>query len=393
MSSEQVETSPELWTAVWQLADVWSETPVVKEFASALPRHHLVRSAAEDVGGVPQLLQELAAVAGSLMHIPLMFGSRIPMILQDPLFATRTATSKIDQRALKAWLQSAGKVETAFRYTLGWLRSSLSGYPILRAPQLAPGTPLTTFELTNHFIWTKDELRSGLNQRPAPPSVSQILGADRPTSISLDEGAREVAARLQESPAWTQFKVTANSLDEDAKVALREARRELTKRLSEESIDEHEEKLALPRSEYRAHTTAEVIGTLTGLARAYADAFGSVHALLSLTMCEVFGELAFYGEPWPIPVSKLGTPEPGQPVVEFDSTVATEFPVSPGQVVWLGSSAVVDAVRIDGISHHFDLVNDTETVLTARVLLGTREAWPVSMATLPDLSHERTKRN
>ena len=72
----------------------------------------------------------------------------------------------------------ANRIEAAHRMTLAWLRSRLAGYPILRAPQLAPGTPLTTFEMTIHYTWTKEELSGGLNQMPAPPGVPDLLGAD-----------------------------------------------------------------------------------------------------------------------------------------------------------------------------------------------------------------------
>jgi hypothetical protein len=89
--------------------------------------------------------------------------------------------SKVEQPELNDWLQTANNVETAFRYTLGWLRSSLSGYPILRAPQLAPGTPLTTFELTSEFVWTKDELRSSLNRLMALAEIPQGRSSKFPT--------------------------------------------------------------------------------------------------------------------------------------------------------------------------------------------------------------------
>lgn len=384
MTNDRVETSPALWEAVWRLADTWSETPVVQEFASPLPRHHLLNSAPGGTKNVTEFLKELGGRAGSLLYVPSMFGSRIPVILSEP-FLAGSAVSKVEQSELNVWLHTANKVEAAFRYTLGWLRSSLSGYPILRAPQLAPGTPLTTFEMTSEFVWTKDELRSSLNQLPAPPSVPQLLGADARTTIALDQAARDVTARLQQTSAWTQFAAAAKALGEDAKLALREARAELGEKLSDESINEHEENLALPRSEYRAHTTAEVVESLTGPAREYAEAFGRVQAILRLVMCEVFGELAFYGEPCPIPATNLNAPEPGRPVVEFESTLSAGVLVSPGQVVWLGNDAVSDAVRIEGITHSMDFVTGGSDLFTATVLVGTGEVWPKSSAALPDI--------
>jgi hypothetical protein len=172
-------------------------------------------------------------------------------------------------------------------------------------------------------------------------------------------------------------------LDEVGKVALREARRELTERLLEEAVDDHEERLALPRAEYRDHTTAEVIDSLTGSAREYADAFDGVHELLTLVVCDIFGELALFGEPWPVPVLNLETPEPGQPIVAFEGQGAAGLFLTTGQVLWLSNESVTDAVRIETKSMKFD-VEGLRDHFEARVLIGTGEGWPASTVQLPD---------
>jgi hypothetical protein len=213
--------------------------------------------------------------------------------------------------------------------------------------------------------------------------VPDLLGADAPTRAALEEAARKLATQLRESPAWTGFNEASQGLDDEAKTELREARRELTERLSEERLHEHEPTLAVPRSEYRAHTTADVIETLTGVARAYADAFNNVHTLLTLTACDIFSELALYGEPWPMPVLNVEAPEPGQPIVEFESLGPSALFLETGQVLWLGSTAVPDAVRLERISFNMDLAQGTHDHFSARVLQGTAEGWPASSATPP----------
>jgi hypothetical protein len=177
------------------------------------------------------------------------------------------------------------------------------------------------------------------------------------------------------SSAWIRFHDSVDGLDEVGKVALRGARRELTERLSGEAVDDHEGSLALPRAEYREHTTAEVIDSLTGPAREYADAFNDVHELLTLVACDIFGELALFGEPWPVPVLNLETSEPGQQIVAFEANGATGLFLTTGQVLWLSNESVTDAVRIEAMSMKFD-VEGSRHHLEARVLTGTREGGP-----------------
>lgn len=367
-------TSPNLWRTVWRFADVWSETPLVKTFAATLPRNQGLQNRGDRATGIPALLQHLEMSAGMMMK-PLMFGSRVPVLLDQPLIS-RSAPA-VDQGEVARWLTMASRIEAAHQMTLAWLRSRLAGYPILRAPQLAPGTPLTTFEMTNHYIWTKQELSGALNQMAAPPGAPDLLGANANASQELDQAARDLVKSLEGSSAWIRFHDSLDELDEAAKVALREARRGLTERLSEEAVDAHEERLALPRAEYRGHTTAEVVDSLTGSAREYAVAFNDVHELLTLVACDVFGELSLFGEPWPVPVLNLETPEPGQPIVAFESQGAAGLFLATDQVLWLSNESVADAVRIETKSMKFD-VEGLRDHFEARVLIGTGEGWPTS---------------
>src|SRR5689334_17980953 len=182
-------TDPDLWTAIYQLAEAWSETPTVQKVADALPRNRPLKDRADGASGVTAFLHHMSLRAGGLMHHPLMYGSRIPAFMDDPMVVG--GMPSVPEQELTDWLQNAAKLEIAHRRTLEWLRSSLAGYPILRAPQLAPGTPLTTLEITSHFIWTKQELAAGLGRLAAPPDVANLLGVS--VSATLDEAVRNVA--------------------------------------------------------------------------------------------------------------------------------------------------------------------------------------------------------
>lgn len=367
------DTSPELWSAIWELAEAWSQTPVVQQIAATLPRNRPLDERGDKAVGIPALLQHLEVRARMMMK-PLMYGSRISALLEQPL-VDGFGMPEVDRDMLDEWLQMAANLERAHQITLAWLRSSLAGYPLLRAPQLAPGTPLTTDEMTPRYIWFKGEFASGLHERSAPPSVPDLLGADATGASQLDQAARHVSQQLTKSQAWVDFDSALPTLDEDAKKALRAARREIKGRLSAEALNDHEPNLALPRAEFRSHTMNEVLESLSGTARIYADAFGEVDRLLDLTMGDIFGELVLFGEPWPLPVFNVETPTPGEPIVGFETKPIGPF-LATGQVVWITTEAVADAVRIESHTMKMDQAEGIQDHFEARVLVNTREAWP-----------------
>ena len=71
---------------MWRLADAWSETPLVKDFAATLPRNQGLENRGDRATGIPALLQHLDVSAGMMMK-PLMFGSRVPVLLDQPLIS------------------------------------------------------------------------------------------------------------------------------------------------------------------------------------------------------------------------------------------------------------------------------------------------------------------
>lgn len=380
------DTPSELWAAIWRLANAWLQAPLVHDFAALLPRNQPMKEQGESAIGIPALVQHLELRAGAIMK-PLMYSTRIPELLSQPLIV-ENGMPVVRQDQLRDWLQKAAKIERAHRLTLGWLRASLAGYPILRAPQLAPNAPLTTDEMSTRYIWFKEEFASGLNLLPAPPSIPDLLGMDTKGTQELDEAARQVSRALTYSRAWVNFSDAHHSLTDDAKEALRASRHELKERLSTKSTDEHEPNLALPRAEYRSHVTAEVVESLTGPARIYADAFGEVDRLLDLAMGDVFGELVLFDAPGRIPVFNVETPTPGEPILGFETAPMAAL-LTTGQLLWPATEVVSDAVRIEMHSITMDHVEGIHDYFEARVLVNTCRGWPAPTTQIPSIDNQR----
>lgn len=178
--------------------------------------------------------------------------------------------------ALREWIEVAQRVEQAHRLTVAWIRSRLPNYPIIRAPQLARHTTFTTDEFTWQLGWPIQDQRIGLQATPAPPSVGEELNAEPGLVTNLTTTTKEIAKALSGTQEWATFAAAASNLDKPAKQNLRAARRTLAERLSPKAVDDHEAKIAVTRSNYRAHVLAEVLDPLSGSALDYAESFGAV---------------------------------------------------------------------------------------------------------------------
>lgn len=354
----------ELWKALDQQAQAWRSSPVVESFIAELPRNATQRSQ-----GVPGLLQELQAGFSGFGRRPLRMASFLPFALSGPQFGR----AKPDPEVFNKWTALAQQVEVAHRETIAWLRATLPGYPIIPAPQLAPGTPLTTREFTWRLVWQPGEQARGLQLLPAPPRVNALLGLSGPQAKALDESARGVASGLALTPEWQEFGEAARSLDEHDRAALRACRAAIRKRLGSEAVDEHEEKLALPRDEYRASVVADEMGRLTGNAHEYVRAFDALDQLIEDAASDVFGQLLAFGPPERMAGVEALDFGPGTPrVVHF--SVAGEFWLDTGQLLWLNDALVPDAVMVIGMTMSLD-PGEMSQRLTGRVLEGSHEAW------------------
>lgn len=356
-------SNPELWQALRDQAYAWRETDVVQRFARELPRN-----AGNGSTGLPGLLRHAHAGAAALMSRPMRYASGLGMVAD--------VVPEVDPDVLRdvhgEWLDAAGQVETAHRLTVAWLRSRLPGYPRLPAPQLAPGTPLTTGEFTHRLVWTPGERANGLQFQGAPPDVAEVLQAmGRHGDIA--QAARDVAAALVTTSEWERLELARAGLDEPSRHALREVRRRLRDLLSPAAVDHYEPALAFRRAEYREAVTAQEVDGLVGSAAEYANAFSAANALTESAASDVFGELTCYGintiEPADVETSP-GSP----PKISFTLADPQEWP-ELGMLAWLDDPLVADAVRMSSVQVQFENVGSVTIRVAAEVLSGTSVAW------------------
>ena len=373
MTASQHNISPSFWTAISELAEEWSRSPIARAVAEQLPRNSPLSRLGLHSNGVPAFLGRLHASYQTFLH-PMMLGSRVqalkgermPVMDDDPL---------VDEDALNAWLRNATRLEYAHRLLLEWIRSRLPGYPNLRAPQLAYGTPLTTDELTHEFIWHRSEFGRGTQYQSAPFGVPEALGLEPRKHVALLDKCRAVADEASKSDAWRRFGHLVQSLSGETKSQLRLAKTALRDQLADEKLDLHEEHAAWPRLEYRSHTMDSAIKSLSGDALEYSNAFGEIHSLLTLVCCDVMGELALYGPPGRIDVSNLEFPQPGEHRIQFRLPVEHSIRLDVRQLLKVNSPLIEDAVRVENISMRFDVATEGECVVLGLVLTGTGVGW------------------
>lgn len=357
----------ELWTAVGEQARLWGDTPTASAVSSQLPRN-----APQRATGVPGLLQELHAGFGSMMTQPLRHGSTVPPLMTVGMMPGRAASP---EHELNLWLDLARRLEMAHRSTVAWFRSRLPSYPLLLAPQLVPGTPLTTSQWTNRLIWAADERHRGLQYQGSPPDVGSALDAQGIAARDLSESARVVATALERTDEWASFQQAVEALGQEGKADLRSARSRLAELLTAAAIDAHEPDLAVPRGEYRAHVTMNVVDSLAGPSRSYADAFAAANDLIETSASEVFGQLAMHGEPISLPTTDLDFlgGEPTKVNFEIDDAYVTV--VQCGNLAWIDDPMVSDAVRVESISMRLDPAVRTGLKIGASILDNTGGAW------------------
>lgn len=354
-----------LWEAVAEQAAAWSALPVVRRFASKLPRNSTQRSR-----GLSGLLQHVTACGGMVAGRPLRLGTNVPMVLSVIPGGVPTVRPQV----LRSWLDDANHIEAAHRVTVAWLRSRLPGYPLLPAPQLARGTPLTTDEYTYRLTWTRGELAAGFQFQNPPSEAIELLGASAREVSRADEAARRVAVGLRETAAWRRLRDAHAALSPTVSAELAAARKAIAEASRPALVDAHEPRLAIPRDAYRQQVLADVLGTLVGAALEYAEAFDEAERLLELAASDVFGQLAVYRLIVLTGVSDLAAHGGDRGTVEF--TVEDTAHLDAGSIAWMDDPLCPDAVHLTGLSYSFDQATGTRVRVTGRVLGGTAAVWP-----------------
>lgn len=353
-----------LWEAVAEHAATWADFPLVRRFAAELPRNASQRS-----HGLSGELQHVAASGGTVSSRPLRLGTNVPQILSIiPGGGPPPAPSPV----LEQWLKDAVRVELVHRMTVAWLRSRLPRYPQLPAPQLAPGTPLTTQEFTYRLPWNRADLAAGLQFQNPPSEPLRTLGATDVHAARAVKGAQRVALALADMEQWHRLREADAALSPTDRAELVAARRAIANASKPEAVDAHEPHRALPRDAYRGRVVADVVGGLTGAAREYADAFDAADQFVELSCSDVFGQLAVYGTVPLADVSDLASH--GLESVEF--AVADRLGVELGAVCWLNDPLFPDAVHVTGFTLSFDQATGGRLLATGRRLFGTATVWP-----------------
>ncbi len=354
----------DVWRAIGAQAAVWARTPTVGVLSPDLPRNAPPRSK-----GLPGLLQRVQAGAGFIDAQPLRLATNLSLAVQ--------VMDDLDPNTLQAdhpeWLSAAMRAEGAHRGTIAWLRARLPGYPGLPAPQLAPGSPLTTNEFTHRLIWTPGERGLGLQFSDPRPEIAEALGAAGAKRRELDETARVVVASLAASPEWQRLEAATAALDDDARAVLTAARKRLRERLSAARVNDYEPVLALERAKYRQAVVDQEVAALAGAAGEYAAAFDSADLLVEVAASDVFAQLVCYRTPAFSP-HNLEVQQGKQQRVAFTLDGAGPAFPEAGMLVWLHDPLVEDAVLLTGAGLHWDGTNTTHNV-RGTTLTGSGAAW------------------
>lgn len=293
---------------------------------------------------------------------PLLLGTNVPGML-----SVVHGAPSVHPDELSAWIDDARRVERAHRVTVAWLRSRLPGYPLLPAPQLAPGTPLTTEEFTHRLSWARDERRAGFQFQDPPTEPLDALGATK-DSARASEATRRLAFALAGTAPWQRFHIADAALSPSDRTKLLAARKAVADASMQTAVDSHEPDFAVQRDAYRQQVVNDAISALTGPAREYADAFDAADRLLELACSDIFGQLAVYRTVVLRSVSNLSSHGAGMGTVTF--TVEAAVHLDAGAVVWLDDPLVEDPVQLTSVNYSVDQAVGTKVVAWGRVLLG-----------------------
>lgn len=353
-----------VWTAVRELANAWSETSRVQSMISELPSNAWDR-AGHDAATVPSLLQGLRAGANGLFARPLLLAGTVDYLLQQPMATMMLGPGpQVDEATLAGWLEHARRVERAHRSTLAWLRSRLPGYPILRVPQLARETHLTTVYYSNSIIWPRQDLPTGRQFDDEPRGVAEALGATPEQSLALTYHARRLAGALRQTLEWGAFAEARSQLVDADLAELQNAKRRVIDRLRDDS--------RIPAGiyesdAYRRNETRGAIAELGSSARSYCDAFDELSNLIEESAGDVFGWLTAYGEPQVVETSRVDLPRPHTAHV----VVGDPWLHHPADLVRLDDPLLPDVYQVRGATGAFDLLNLRQSTLSLRQLPGT----------------------
>lgn len=348
----------EVWRALDALAEVWKSSAVVQR-----QRKHVADPFSTTENELSELRTHVVELSNyTLVREPLMLFTGLRTASEQPMASHLSEV--FESVAWRSLLADAETIESLFIRLLTFVRSRLPGYPLLKAPQLARDSWLTTREIGWRVPWLVEHAQWAMHQQPHA-SVSRTLEVDPETH---DARVNDLLQALSATSAWTAFASARRALTASDHEELRTAKRQLQFTLRQ--IDDHEPHLAMGRLNYRQYHTEAVPEHLSGSARTFANSFMDVEELVNVVMVEVFGQLVMREAP--ILIGEYTDFSATAEKVEFNLNGY----VSTGSIVIAPSSPTKDAVQVQSVSIYVSDGN-SGTRIDGMVLAGTSLAWGV----------------
>jgi hypothetical protein len=342
-------STPELWTAVAELVECWTESSHVNgvreelwkdldSSAAIRPLQILALREPQDIRSMP------LAIYKAFPHMG------IDLTPRDRQFMAHSAA-----------------LEQAIVYLMWAVRSKLPGFPMIAAPQLAEKSRLTMDNFTPP--WTREAMRSGFQYQDLSHNINGAVGIDCDLSLS------RLLAAFSTLPSWQAFKAAQQGLTPAVRSDLLAARRMITERAIDENaateVDSGDPWMRIKRARANAD---EVIVGLPPKALAYAKAFDRVNDEIDLVIASVITSWIAFGPPDTLSgVGGLNVLATQPPKVTFQLQ-GDDF-AQTGRVYWTDDSVVTDAIYVDGFHWAGDHVHGDRVGFDGTVLLGSNEAW------------------
>jgi cell fate (sporulation/competence/biofilm development) regulator YmcA (YheA/YmcA/DUF963 family) len=240
-----------------------AESPQVKSFKRAF----------ESDEDLAQRLRELTGHVSLLRSPPLLIAVRLQHY-------GRWAEDLIKRKEDEDWFDDALKLGITFQVMVEFLRSRLPGYPVLKVPHRAKGSPYlieTNYLFFHHFPWERDLARTGIQQKEghqldglfeAPGGIGGLL--------------TRLVNQARDRPSWRRFISASAALDPDDKRRLSDLNKEFRTRTREEVVDAESGELMMANYQYRQAVLAEMVGSCEGRVLEYLRSFEEADELITL---------------------------------------------------------------------------------------------------------------
>jgi hypothetical protein len=272
----------QVWNGVEKLASEWAKSPLVEQLTANLPANNPADR------GVPEALRNLDAGTSIVSTQPLLTAMWEPLAEGLPLVQLDIP--------VRQFLRSVAPIGHALEVSVGWIRSRLPRYPIIPAPQLAAKGYRRCEEYGARLPWRRQMLQAGLQFQSIPPSGMGAL-LQLPTSDGITAATVSLAAALADTEEWRELERLSAELNEQDRLALRQAIQRINELLAPAKVNEFEPERMARRERFRVAQVDTVIQALGGRPREFADSFQGVDDLIDLVAIEVLGQIVTRGTP------------------------------------------------------------------------------------------------